>query len=70
MYEPQHKRMLEKLCEELDQDLIATVTAAEIRNMFDTNVTPEAIDSALDYAQGSVFSGTQNEAYIVIKITR
>jgi hypothetical protein len=45
------------------------LTVAEVRAMFDAEGECEALDTALDEAQGEVFSGEHDVAYILIKIT-
>lgn len=48
-----------------------TVTAESIRNWFDgTGDMAEELEGALDQAQGDVFTGEKDVAYIVIKVTK
>lgn len=53
----------------IDEHTTITVSADTVRSYFDGKVELEELDTALDSAQGEVFSGAESEVYVIIKIT-
>jgi len=67
-YTPQIKTAVRLLEEEFNENEFVALTLQEVRAFFDGEEL-EAVETALDQAQGDISSGQKKEAYILIKIT-
>lgn len=56
------------MCKEPDEEVVLSVSA--IRRYFDSDGELEELDTALDSAQGPVFTGEKEETTILITIRR
>ena len=66
-YTPAMKKLLNKLEEEMNENEFVALSVDEVRGFFEGRDL-EALENALDHAQGEVHSGKVKVAYILIKV--